>query len=254
MKKILILPLLFMIGTLFAQNLEGAWKLSYQNGKEVQDKTVIKIYQDGYFSFGGKETGTDKFISAGGGEFTLRDNYYTETYDFYTIDKDMVGETMEFSLDMIGGKIVISTEKEGSALVEIWEKISDAKDDLTRNWVFTGRKREEEISRSIPGARRTVKILSGGHFQWIAFNSETKEFSGTGGGTYSAVDGKYVENIQFFSRDDSRVGARLDFNYEVIDGEWHHSGLSSKGDPIYEIWTKYKEAYINSSSELNLIR
>jgi hypothetical protein len=64
-----------------------------------------------------------------------------------------------------------------------------------------------------------------------------------GGGTYTAKDGKYIENITFFSRDDSRVGASLDFNYEVIDGEWHHSGLSSKGDPIYEIWTPYAIGY-----------
>lgn len=243
MKKILIFPLLFMFGSLLAQNIEGAWKLSHQNGQAVKDKTIIKIYQDGYFSFGARESETDKFLSAGGGEYTLKDNYYTETYDFYTNDIDLVGESTDFSLDMVGGKIVISTEREGNASVEIWEKLSDAKDDLTRNWVFTGRKRDGEISRSSPGGRRTVKILSGGHFQWIAFNSDNREFSGTGGGSYSAVDGKYIENIQFFSRDDSRVGASLDFDYEVIDGEWHHSGISSKGEPIYEIWSKYNDAY-----------
>jgi hypothetical protein len=128
-------------------------------------------------------------------------------------------------------------------LVEIWEKLSDSKDDLIGNWVITGRKQEGKISRSTPGARRTVKILSDGRFQWVAFNSETKEFSGTGGGTYTAKDGKYVETITFFSRDDSRVGAELGFDFKVIDGEWHHSGLSSKGDPIYEIWTPYTIGY-----------
>jgi hypothetical protein len=133
---------------------------------------------------------------------------------------------------------------EGKALVEIWEKISDSKDDLTNNWVITGRKRDNEITRSTPGARRTIKILSGGRFQWVAFNSETKEFMGTGGGTYTAENGTYIEKIEFFSRDDSRVGASLEFNYEVIDGEWHHSGLSSTGNPIYEIWTTYSKAYI----------
>ncbi|MFD2034458.1 hypothetical protein ACFSKL_06630 [Belliella marina] len=243
MKKILILPLLFLLGSLSAQSLDGAWKMTYQNGQEVKDKTYIKIYQDGYFSFGVKENEGNKFVSAGGGEYSLRDNYYTETYDFYTDDKELVGMMVEFSLDTVDGKIVVSTEKAGNALVEIWERVSDAKDDLTRNWVITGRKRDEEISRSTPGARRTIKILSGGHFQWVAFNSETKEFSGTGGGTYTAEDGKYVENIAFFSRDDSRVGASLEFSYEVIDGEWHHSGMSSTGNPIYEIWSKYKDAY-----------
>ena len=49
-------------------------------------------------------------------------------------------------------------------------------------------------------------------------------------------DGIYKEEIKFFSRDDSRVGAILPFNYELISGEWHHKGKSSKGGPIHEIW------------------
>ena len=85
-----------------------------------------------------------------------------------------------------------------------------------------------------------MKILSGTRFQWIAFNTETKEFMGTGGGTYSTVDGKYTENIDFFSRDNSRVGASLEFDYELNGDEWHHKGLSNKGDPIYEIWNLRK--------------
>jgi hypothetical protein len=52
-----------------------------------------------------------------------------------------------------------------------------------------------------------------------------------------------VETIAFFSRDNSRVGASLGFDYQVIDGEWHHSGLSSAGQPIFEIWTPYTIGY-----------
>jgi hypothetical protein len=60
---------------------------------------------------------------------------------------------------------------------------------------------------------------------------------GTGGGTYSTLDGEYTENIEFFSRDDTRVGFSLKFDFELIDGDWTHKGLSSKGDPIHEIWS-----------------
>ncbi|MBT8309198.1 MAG: membrane or secreted protein, partial [Flavobacteriaceae bacterium] len=84
---------------------------------------------------------------------------------------------------------------------------------------------------------KTMKILSGTRFQWIAYNTETKEFKGSGGGTYTTIDGKYTENIEFFSRDDSKAGLRLTFDYKLIDGHWHHSGLSSKGAPIHEIWS-----------------
>lgn len=244
MKKMILLPLLFLSGLIFAQNLEGAWKMTHQNGKAMMDTEYIKIYQDGYFSFGAKEVATNKFVSAGGGQFRLKDNLYQEMLDFFTMKPEIVGQRTDFSLDMVDGKMVISTEMDGKALVEIWEKVSDSKDDLTNNWVITGRKRDNEISRSTPGARRTIKILSGGRFQWVAFNSETKEFMGTGGGTYTAENGTYIEKIEFFSRDDSRVGASLEFKYEIIDGEWHHSGMSSTGNPIYEIWSSYSKAYI----------
>jgi hypothetical protein len=239
----MLLAFLFFSTLVGAQNLEGAWKMTHQNGKEMTDVEYIKIYQDNYFSFGAKQLSDNHFIGAGGGPFSLDSDKYIETLDFFTLDPLQVGSSTTFQLDMVNGKMVISGNTDNGMLVEIWEKLPEQKDALTRNWVITGRKRGEEISRSTPGARRTVKILSGGRFQWIAFNSETKEFSGTGGGTYTAKDGKYVETITFFSRDDSRVGAELGFDFEVIDGEWHHSGLSSKGDPIYEIWTPYAIGY-----------
>ena len=88
--------------------------------------------------------------------------------------------------------------------------------------------------------RKTMKILSGTRFQWIAYNTETKQFLGTGGGTYTSINGEYTENIEFFSRDNFKVRLSLKFNYELIDGKWHHSGLSSKGDPIHEIWSERK--------------
>jgi hypothetical protein len=81
-------------------------------------------------------------------------------------------------------------------------------------------------------------MLSDNRFQWIAFNSETAEFFGTGGGTYTAKGGKYTENIEFFSRDSSRVGAQLTFDFKREGNNWHHSGLSSTGNPINEIWQR----------------
>lgn len=243
MKKYLFLPLLMCINWVNAQSLAGAWRLINQNGKPVTDQEFVKIYQDNYFSFGVKNVSDNHFIGAGGGPFVYQDGKYSETLDFFTLDSSQVGTTTSYKLEWSNENLVLTGSTKGGMLVETWEKISDSKDSLTANWVITGRKREGEISRSTPGARRTVKILSGGRFQWIAFNSETKEFSGTGGGTYTAMDGKYVENITFFSRDDSRVGASLSFDFEVKDGEWHHSGMSSTGSPIYEIWTPYSIGY-----------
>ena len=63
-----------------------------------------------------------------------------------------------------------------------------------------------------------MKILSGSRFQWIAYNTETRQFMGTGGGTYLTANGKYIEQIEFFSRDNSRVGAKLDFEFKLDEG------------------------------------
>lgn len=243
MRKYLFLPLLFLASWAGAQSLDGAWKMVLQNGKPVTDQEYVKIYQDDYFAFGVKNAADNAFIGAGGGPYVFADGKYSETLDFFTLNPLQVGTTTPFKAELKGNRLTLSANTNDGMLVETWEKISDSEDALTGNWVITGRKREGEISRSTPGARRTIKILSGGRFQWVAFNSETKEFSGTGGGTYTAVDGKYTENITFFSRDNSRVGASLGFDFEVIDGEWHHSGLSSTGNPIYEIWTPYAIGY-----------
>ena len=86
-----------------------------------------------------------------------------------------------------------------------------------------------------------MKILSGTRFQWIAFDTEKKEFKGTGGGTYSTIDGKYSEKIEFFSRDSSRVGMELEFDYNIENGDWIHKGKTSTGNPLHEIWSLRKK-------------
>jgi hypothetical protein len=240
MKKLLFLPLLMFFSMATAQNLEGSWLLVEVDHQPVNDLETVRIYMDNYFAQGTKEAGTNKFISAAGGEYTL-DELYTETYDFNTEDITTLGETRQYEPVEIQKNLLNLTAEDGTTYT--WRRISDDTNDLSGNWVITGRQRDGELNRSTPGARRTIKILGGDRFQWVAFNSETGDFSGTGGGTYTAEDGKYTENIEFFSRDDSRVGASLDFDYKVKDGEWHHSGKSSKGDPIYEIWSPYAEAY-----------
>lgn len=240
MKKLLFIPVFLFCGILSAQELEGAWKLILKNDEPVKNREVIRIIEDDYFAYGTKEIGSNNFINAAGGEFVLEGSNYTETRDFDTADPNIVGKEQQYDLKWDGEDKVIISNGDSN---EVWQRISDKKDDLTNNWVITGRERDNEMATMTPGNRRTVKILGGGRFQWIAFNSASKEFSGTGGGTYSAEDGKYTENIEFFSRDNRRVGAILEFDYEVKDGKWHHKGESSKGDPIYEIWSPYSEAY-----------
>ncbi|QYA25057.1 hypothetical protein G3I01_05885 [Gramella sp. MT6] len=238
MKRLLIFSIFLLSTGMFSQSVEGSWRLIEENGRSISEKEVVRIYQDNYFAEGAKEIATNEFLWAQGGEYTSGD--YKITIDFNTKTPELVGTTLDPELTfMEGDKIKINNVKE----VQIWERISSEENKLSGNWAITGRKRNGEMNRMQPGERRTIKILGGNRFQWVAFNSATREFFGTGGGTYSAENGKYIENIEFFSRDNNRVGANLDFEFEVKEGEWHHSGKSSKGDPIYEIWSPYAQVY-----------
>ncbi len=236
----LFLTVFLFCGIVAAQNFEGSWKLMLENGEPIANQEVIRINQDGYFAYGSKEIDNNNFLSAAGGKFQLNGSDYSIVQDFNTKDPNSIGKELKYTLKWEGDdKVIISNDTH----TEVWKRVSEKKDGLTQNWVITGRERNGEMTTMTPGNRRTVKILGGGRFQWIAFNSASKEFSGTGGGTYTAEDGKYIETIEFFSRDNRRVGAKLEFDYETKDGKWHHKGESSKGDPIYEIWSPYSEAY-----------
>ena len=113
---------------------------------------------------------------------------------------------------------------------------------LAGSWLMSGIERRGEMRmRDVNRPRKTMKMLAGGRFQWIAYDTSKKGFYGTGGGTYTAERGNYIENIEFFSRDSKTVGKSLGFDFEIKDGDWHHRGFSSKGDPKYEIWTQRKQ-------------
>jgi hypothetical protein len=85
-----------------------------------------------------------------------------------------------------------------------------------------------------------LKLLTGNRFQWAAINPETKQFMGTGGGTYTAINGKYTEKLEFFSRDNNRVGRSLPFDAELKGNDWYHRGQSSTGGKVSEVWSREK--------------
>lgn len=116
---------------------------------------------------------------------------------------------------------------------------SNLDQDLDGKWLMAGRvgANGEEKRRDINRSRKTLKFLIDGFFQWTAYNTENYQFFGSGGGTYIASKGQYNESIEFFSRDITRVGIILSFDYEKKADDWYHSGYSSKGNPLNEIWT-----------------
>jgi hypothetical protein len=204
----------------------GAWQR-----KVDAQTTAVAIVADKYFSVSYFKS--NEFVATQGGSWIAEGTGLSLTLEWDSQDPNNVGSSVNLAYSLDGDRMTVDGES--------WTRVDDGTPgDLADAWLMTGRKRDGvgEMQIREMGPRKTMKILSGTRFQWIAYDTEKKSFSGTGGGTYTTVDGTYTENIDFFSRDNSRVGASLPFHYELVDNAWHHSGKSSKGDPIYEVWSR----------------
>ncbi|UAM99482.1 membrane or secreted protein [Polaribacter litorisediminis] len=233
MKKI-ILSLISITFSLMlqSQGIIGAWEGSSTSKNGELLKTVV-IFSNGYQVATTYDATTGKFINSNGGKWKLEGNMMTEEIEFHTDNPDLVGAQVSFKVRITNDEIEIIDR---NSKLKRLDNGSPGK--LQGAWLMSGRIRDGKTQlRDTSKPRKTMKILSGTRFQWIAYNTETKQFMGTGGGTYTTKNGKYTENIEFFSKDDSKTGRSLKFDYELIDGTWHHSGLSSKGSPIHEIWS-----------------
>lgn len=215
-----------------AEELKGSWK-----HQEAGHEEVI-VFIDGYTTHTIYDKTGRKFFETRGGTYTTEAGKLNVQFEFDTKDKEQTGQTRSYDFTIANGELIITTPV-GKIT---YKKIDDGAAPLAGLWAITGRMQDgkiEPIHRT--GTRKTIKILSGTRFQWAAIDPGTKMFAGTGGGTYEFKNGKYSEHIEFFSRDSSRVGASLSFDGKLENGDWHHSGLSSKGDKIYEIWGRKKD-------------
>lgn len=212
-----------------ADTLTGAW--SYKTDHTEQ----VLLFMDGYFTHTTYDKTSKGFIQTHGGTYTLQNNKLTVQFEFDTRDKEQAGQAVTYILSVKDNQLVADL----NAGSQTWNRIDNGNAPLVGLWTITARKQDGELQRiHQSGTRKTVKLLTGTRFQWAAIDPGTKQFMGTGGGSYTFQNGKYTEQIEFFSRDSSRVGSSLSFDGQLENGDWHHSGLSSKGDPIYEVWSR----------------
>lgn len=224
--KYLLMLFLFAGFTTNGQSLNGAW----QNIEAGKTTTIIAT--DTYLTVNVYELEGKKFIESWGGKYTVgATNEAFMEVEFHSQNPAVVNSSQSYNINIKKKSLEFDDKK--------FQRLDFAKENaLSGLWRITARANEKgEMSEMKPGPRKTLKIMAGGYFQWFAINTQTREFSGTGGGRYSLVNGKYTEKIEFFSRDNNRVGAELSFDATVNGKEWIHSGKSSKGDPIKEIWT-----------------
>ncbi|MCP4977271.1 MAG: hypothetical protein GY931_14015 [Maribacter sp.] len=208
----------------------------YLSVQQKENKTIqheLKI-DNGYLIHSVYETNPAKFIKTLGGFFNVENNQLVVQLEFNsTFEQDPVRQLiMPFKIEGVNLIIDMKSKME-------FKPIEKNNQELDGQWLFGTRgpdKGQDRRGDSKP--RKTLKFLQNGRFQWIAYNIETFKFSGTGGGSFTSKNGIYQENIEFFSRDDSRVGAELKFDYDLMENDWHHQGKNSRGEPMYEIWMR----------------
>jgi hypothetical protein len=97
--------------------------------------------------------------------------------------------------------------------------------------------------------QQTIKIFKDGY--WIAafFGNPKKPFSGSGGGTFKASNGKYVETLTFYSWDSTAVGDTYQFDYQLQGDVYKQEGyMNSEKYKNYLI----KEAFRKIQSDIPL--
>jgi len=205
--------------------LKGAWEI--KEGTTTHTLVII----DDYFSISSFDKEGKKFISTYGGTMKAAAEKAIGKIEFNSAAKDIVGRDYTYTFKTNGTNLQLTRDGK----TETWKQTDDGSGPLAGNWKIIKRDGSDIGNR---GPRKTIKLLSGKRFQWAAINTETGDFSGTGGGAYTFENGKYTEYIEFFSRDGNRVGMSLSFDGRVEGKEWYHSGKSSTGNPINEVWAR----------------
>ena len=221
-------------------NISGAWRMISEDGVEAP-QTSILLLMDGYLFITDYSMDKKHFEGSIGAVYQQQGDEVNYDIEFSTYDTDMVGDKVNTKVRIEGNQMFWKQNFNGKDSDFVFERVDNGVGDLAGAWRITDRMRNGQMTAMRQGSRKTIKMITGTRFQWAAYDPATKRFSGTGGGTIELKDGEYTENIEFFSRNKDRVGVRLTFDYKVDGNKWDHSGMSSSGNPIREIWTRQNQ-------------
>ena len=92
----------------------------------------------------------------------------------------------------------------------------------------------------LPEGARDIKIISGGHFIFVAYDTEKGRPLYTGGGTYILNGSSYAEHIDFASDEISAglVGKDQPFTVKVDGDTFTQTGTLSNGKGLSETWKR----------------
>lgn len=215
--------------------LRGAW------GYGPADNRTVMICTGNVFSVAQYDITGKSLLHSWGGTWRLTGNQLIRQIEWDSRDSAQVGKEISHTLHATNVTLKLDN------LPETWQRLDDGgPGELAGAWIITGTYNNDKVSKR-PNPffpRRTMKVLSGKYFHWIAYHLTNKQFQHAGGGSYSTVQGKYTENIEFFTKTPASVGKSLSFDYSFVNGDWRHRGEKSTGGTMDECWTK-REALEN---------
>jgi hypothetical protein len=93
----------------------------------------------------------------------------------------------------------------------------------------------------LPNGTRDIKILSGGHFMFAAYDLQTGKPLYAAGGTYVLDGNSYSEHLDFGTDTlAALVGKNQSFTVTVRRDSFTQTGTLTNGKPLSEVW---KRAY-----------
>ncbi|WP_020602331.1 hypothetical protein [Spirosoma spitsbergense] len=167
--------------------LAGTWR------SQDAGRTTLITIADGYLMQTTYEP--SRFIATKGGPYKQETGQLRITAEFDTADSSRVGQSDAYRFTLRNDLLTLTTPSGN----QIFSRIIESSTALTGLWRITARTGQGGQRTPMPkGARKTIKLLTGSRFQWVALNPETKQFFGTGGGTYTLAGTDYTESIDFF--------------------------------------------------------
>ena len=93
--------------------------------------------------------------------------------------------------------------------------------------------------QQLPKGARNIKIISGGHFIFAAYDTEKGELLYTGGGTCILNGGSYTEHVDFGERISAGiVGKDQQFTVKIDGDTFMQAGTLSNGKGLSETWKR----------------
>jgi hypothetical protein len=94
--------------------------------------------------------------------------------------------------------------------------------------------------QNVPAGWKEIKLISGGHFIWVVFDTQKRKTAYTGGGTYKLDGDHYTEHVDFITVDgaEGMIDKDQPFTIKWEGNNLVVTGTLSNGEKLTETWKR----------------